>query len=211
VTPSAGSDRLTRVLVIGTSLAWLIAWLFGYIQQASMLAGFIPGRFTVHPGGWPGVPAFLTPLSATLVHADLTHIGFNMLTLLFIGRLAENVLGWRLLGLLYLIGAYASAGGQFLAGPRSMDPMIGASGAISAVMGAYVMLFSRAEVKRIGPIPAHVVKGLWLAAAWISIQWLIGVAAGGSGLRVAIAAHIGGFLAGLLLARPLLAWRYRGA
>ena len=56
-----------------------------------------------------------------------------------------------------------------------------------------------------------IVRALWLAIAWTAVQWLIGVAAGGSGYAIAWAAHVGGFLAGLALTRPLLAWRYRGA
>jgi membrane associated rhomboid family serine protease len=72
-------------------------------------------------------------------------------------------------------------------------------------------LFSRNEVKRIGPIPAHWVRALWLAVAWTGVQWMVGLASAGSGYAIAWAAHVGGFLAGLALARPLLSWRYRGA
>jgi membrane associated rhomboid family serine protease len=206
-----GADRLTRPLVIVTFALWAIQALFGWIPYASIRGGFIPGRVTFNPPLWPSVPVPLTPLSATLIHADIFHAGLNLMTLLYIGRIVEGVIGPRLLALLYVVGAYVSAGGQFITNPQSMQPMIGASGAISAVMGAYAMMFSRSEVKRIGPIPAWVIRGAWLAVAWVGIQWMFGIAMGRSGVNVAIAAHIGGFLAGLVMARPLLAWRYRGA
>jgi membrane associated rhomboid family serine protease len=114
------------------------------------------------------------------------------------------------IAILYLVGAYAAAATQWAFAPASAVPMIGASGAISAVVGAYAVLFGRRRAKRLGPIPAHIVHIVWLAAAWIGIQLLIGFA-GMGGVTVAIGAHIGGFVAGLVLARPLLRWRYRRA
>jgi membrane associated rhomboid family serine protease len=122
-----------------------------------------------------------------------------------------SILGVGPLAFLYVVGAYLAAGGQYLIDPASPIPMIGASGAISAIIGVYALLFSRNEVKRIGPIPAHWVRALWLAVAWTGVQWMVGLASAGSGYAIAWAAHVGGFLAGLALARPLLSWRYRGA
>jgi membrane associated rhomboid family serine protease len=89
--------------------------------------------------------------------------------------------------------------------------MIGASGAISAVLAVYALLFSRNEVRAIGPIPAHWVRALWLAAGWTGVQWLLGFATSRGSYQIATAAHVGGFLVGLAMARPLLAWRYRRA
>src|SRR3546814_14884310 len=80
--------------------------------------------------------------------------------------------------------------------------MIGASGAISAVMGTYALLYSQNQVKAIGPLSAHAVRILWLAAAWMAIQFMIGIVGLGGIGRIAIGAHIGGFVAGLLLTRP---------
>ena len=90
-------------------------------------------------------------------------------------------------------------------------PMVGASGAISAVLGAYAMLFGRNRVRSRIPALALWLNALWLAAAWIGLQLLIGFTFETAGARIAIAAHIGGFLVGLLLAKPLLLLRYRGA
>ena len=89
--------------------------------------------------------------------------------------------------------------------------MIGASGALSAVVGAYALLFGQSRARAIGQFSAGVVHVVWLAAAWIGIQLMIGVAGLGGFGTIAIGAHIGGFLAGLAMARPLLLWRYRHA
>ncbi|WP_260582327.1 rhomboid family intramembrane serine protease [Sphingopyxis sp. PET50] len=62
----------------------------------------------------------------------------------------------------------------------------------------------------IGPIPGHWVRALWLAAAWIGLQLLIGLTGGAGFGNIAIWAHVGGFVAGLLLARPVLRWRFKG-
>lgn len=131
--------------------------------------------------------------------------------LVYCGRMLERALGWRAMAALYLVGAYAGAVGHWALEPMSFSPMIGASGAISAVLAAYAMLFAERPVPAIGPIPSRVVRVAWLAAGWIVIQLMIGFASGAGGGAIAIGAHIGGFAAGLLLARPLLLWRYRGA
>jgi membrane associated rhomboid family serine protease len=140
------------------------------------------------------------------------HIGFNMFMLLFCGRQVEHVLGWGGTLFLYGVGAYAACLAQWAIDPVSTNPMVGASGAISAIIATYSLLYSQQQVRRIGPLSANVVRVLWLAAGWIGIQLMIGVAtAGGFGDlgQIAIAAHIGGFLAGLVLTRPLLRWRFR--
>jgi membrane associated rhomboid family serine protease len=89
-------------------------------------------------------------------------------------------------------------------------PMIGASGAISAIVAAYAMLYGGSRTQGVGPLPAGLIHALWLGAAWTGINLLIGLTTM-MGQPVAIGAHIGGFLIGLILARPLLLWRYRKA
>ena len=163
------------------------------------------------PEGLPlVVPSLLTPLSATLVHGGAMHLVFNLIMLMFCGRLLERAIGGARIGILYVVGAYAAAAVQWAIDPVSTVPMIGASGAISAIVGAYSLLYGERRAKRIGPIPADVVHVAWLAAAWVGMQLLIG-AAGVGGMTVAIGAHIGGFIAGLAIARPLLLSRYRDA
>ena len=89
--------------------------------------------------------------------------------------------------------------------------MIGASGAISAVIGAFALSFG--QQKRIVSSPSlnRTLNALWLLAAWIVLQMMTGLLAGAQGFLLATPAHIGGFVAGLLLQRPLLLWRYRKA
>ena len=134
-----------------------------------------------------------------------------MLMLLFCGRFVEQALGPGLMAILYIVGAYAAAFAQYAVDSISVIPMVGASGAISAILGAYALLFARNRVDAVCPIPGHVVRIVWLTLAWIGIQLMIGVATSGDLQGIAIFAHIGGFVAGLLLTRPLLEWRFRSA
>jgi len=181
------------------------------IHDATIVAGaFIPARWS----GLPfigGVPAWLTPLTATLIHSNLMHLGFNLLMLFFCGREDEVALGPAGVAVLYLVGAYTAAIGQFLVGPQSTIPMIGASGAISALVGAYALLYGQRRPSVAHPEIARWLHIAWLAAAWLGIQLLVGFASATQGIMVAAAAHVGGFIGGLLLARPLLLWRYRKA
>lgn len=208
--PQIPEGRVTHAIAIGTAIVFFVLWIAGWLDMASLRAGFIPARasgLADIPGGFP---VWLTPLSATLLHAGLLHLGFNLLMFVFCGRFVESVIGGLPSVVLYIVGAYAAALAQFAAGPSSNVPMIGASGAISATVGAYAVFFSRSKVKGIGPFSPFVVRVVWLAAGWVFLQSLIGLAAVAGG-QVAIAAHIGGFVAGLALARPLLMWRYRSA
>ncbi|PHR16846.1 MAG: rhomboid family intramembrane serine protease [Sphingopyxis sp.] len=207
--------KLTNGLIIANVVIYLVIWIFGWEQDALLRGGMFPIRLSdasldmsVH--GWL-VPAWLTPLSSAFLHSGLLHIGFNMLMLLFCGRFVEQALGPGLMAILYVAGAYAAAFAQSAADSSSMVPMVGASGAISAILGAYALLFARNRVDAVGPIPGHVVRIIWLTLAWIAIQLMIGVASSGSLQGIAIFAHIGGFVAGLLLTRPLLEWRFRSA
>ena len=207
--------HFTNAIAGVTVAAFLLVMISGYGDLANALGGFIPARVQglVQFSGLPvpPVPVWLTPLTATLLHGGWMHLAFNMITLVYCARFVEYLLGgWRLL-LLYVVGAYAATAAQWAAGPASVDPMIGASGAISAVIGTYAVVFSQREVKPIGPIPASVVRIVWMAMGWTILQLLIGLAGiGGGGPlgSIAIWAHIGGFVAGLILARPLLRWRF---
>lgn len=208
------SGRTTNFIAIATLLVFLAIQLGGIIDLAAVIGGFIPVRVggVLPPAGLPytWLPLAITPLTATLLHSGWLHIGFNLLMLLFCGRQVEAVLGRWPLVILYIVGAYAAAAAQWAMEPSGTVPMIGASGAISALMGTYALLYSRQNVRSVGPIPASVVRVLWLAAGWIVLQAMIGLAmTGGNGAQIAVAAHVGGFVAGLLLTRPLLKWRFR--
>ena len=198
--------RATNTIALITCIAWAVAALTGRSEWVALQLGFIPVRQAINAAFV--VPYWLTPLTATLAHGGLVHLAFNMLLFVYCGRTLEATLGWGPMLILYVAGAYGAATGQYFMDPASSTPMIGASGAISAVLAVYALLFGRNEVKRIGPIPSHWVRALWLAAAWIGMQALIAVATLKTGFGVATAAHVGGFIAGLALARPLLSWRY---
>jgi membrane associated rhomboid family serine protease len=209
---------MTSVIAAVTFAAFLGSFLSGWVDILAYAGGFVPARVGdpafLDQAGLPvaAVPVLLTPLTATFLHGGWAHVGFNLLTLVFCGRQVEMVLGPRLLLLLYFVGAYAAAAGQWALGPGVVLPMIGASGAISAIIGAYALLFSNQKVRAFGPIPANVVRMLWLGAGWVFIQALVGIAGSSSGgsigdtslSQIAVGAHVGGFLAGMILTRPLL-------
>lgn len=199
----------TLAIAALTAAAWLIAWIAGWQEGAVVAGGFVPAHAL--GGGEGPVPALLTPLTATLVHSGIVHIVFNLIMLIFCGRSVEPVLGGRGIVILYLVGAYAAAAAQYAVGPGETVPMVGASGAISALLGAYALLFGRNKVKIAHPALATLLNALWLGAAWVALQILVGFTFETTGLRIAVAAHIGGFLAGLALAKPLLLLRWRGA
>jgi membrane associated rhomboid family serine protease len=200
----------TNIIVALTALAWVIAAVLGQSEKAAFALGFIPLRFVVAVP-WPAVPAFLTPLTATLVHSGLVHLGFNLLILVWCGAAVERVIGAPGLVILYLVGAYAAAGAQWGVNPHGTVPVIGASGAISAVMGAFALSFGRAKAFTNNLRVNRWINVAWLLVAWVVLQVMMGWLAGAQGYLLATPAHVGGFAAGLLLQRPLLLWRYRSA
>ena len=201
----------TIVISALTALAWLIAAITLSSDQAALALGFIPARVEGAAVPWATLPVFLTPLTATLVHAGLIHLGFNLLVFIWCGQAVERVLGRSGLIVLYLIGAYAAAAGQWLSDPSSVVPMVGASGAISAVIGAFSLSFGRPRQFTRSPQVNRWINAVWLMVAWVVLQLMMGWLAGGQGYLLAWAAHVGGFIVGILLQRPLLLWRYRHA
>jgi membrane associated rhomboid family serine protease len=201
----------TNIITAITALAWVIAVFAGQSDRAAYAMGFIPARLSGAGVPFAATPAILTPLTATLVHSGLIHLGFNLLVFVWCGTAVERVLGRSGLIVLYLIGAYASALAQWAVDPMGIVPMVGASGAISAVVGAFALSFGRAKQVSRSPTLNRWVNVIWLLAAWIVLQMMMGWLAGGQGYLLATPAHVGGFAAGLLLQRPLLLWRYRKA
>ena len=188
------------------ALAWAAALLAGpAIDILAAKAGMIPARLTGAAAGIWLVPAWLTPLTANLVHSGVLHLAFNALILIYCGQRVEPAIGGRWLALLLVAASYGAALGELAWAPGSTAPVIGASGATSGLLAMYAMLFSEQRVAARGPVPAHVVRALWLLVAWTGLQVLIGLA---SGWQVAVAGHVGGFATGLLLARPILNRRF---
>ena len=200
----ARAPRVAVAIAAVTVAAWLAQSLAG--PHAIFLGGFIPARASLAFPFAHAAPFALTPLSATLLHGGLLHIGLNLVMLVFCGRPVESVIGGARLALLYVFGAYAAAFGQYLVEPASQAPMIGASGAISAVLAAYALMFGRETSPTRG---GRLLRALWLLLAWTLIQWGISVATATGPFAIATAAHVGGFAGGLALTPVLLAWRYR--
>jgi membrane associated rhomboid family serine protease len=201
----------TIAISIVTAAVWLLIALLGADERAAVVMGVVPARLSGLIDITPAVPAWLTPVTATLVHGGMLHLALNLLMLVWCGTMVERVLGASSLLFLYVVGAYTSAIAQWLVDPVSPTPMIGASGAISAVIGAFALMFG--QQKRIVSSPRlnRTLNALWLLVAWVVLQLMTGFLGGTQGYLLATPAHIGGFAAGLLLQRPLLLWRYRKA
>ena len=203
--------RATVAIALTTVFASLVTSIFRIDTWAIATGSFIPAALTLEADFFR-VPFVLTPLTATLLHDGMLHLIFNMLMQLICGRAVEGALGPVNLVILYVVGAFAAAAGQFVIDPNSMIPMIGASGAVSAVIGAYAMLFGRNRVPVADPRLALWLNVVWLLAAWVILQLAMGIVfSAGGGVLLAVGAHIGGFIAGVIMARPLLLWRYRKA
>ena len=207
---SWATARVTLAISLATAAVWAALTMIGANEWAVLWGGFIPARAGLEGDG-ALAPFWLTPLTATLVHANIVHVGFNLLILVFCGRPTEGVIGRAPFIILYLVGAYAAAAAHYVFFPDDPIPMIGASGAVSAVLGAYAILFGRNRVKVASATLALWLNAAWLMAAWIVLQLIVGYTFSQSGLGIAITAHIGGFLVGVALAYPLLLLRYRNA
>jgi membrane associated rhomboid family serine protease len=164
--------------------------------------GLVPCRLTGACRVGPELPSpILTIFTSMFMHGGLFHIGGNMLYLWIFGNNVEDTLGHGRYLLFYLLSGIAAALAQTAVGPSSMVPMVGASGAVSGVLGAYLLLFPHAHVTtliilgfffRLVHIPAMVVLGFWIV-----LQVLNGLGSFGSSGGVAFFAHIGGFLVGM--------------
>jgi membrane associated rhomboid family serine protease len=147
------------------------------------------------------LPVYFNFLSSMFMHGSIAHIFGNMLFLWVFGDNLENLLGHVRFALFYIVCGFAAAIAQIIMGPDSIIPMLGASGAISGVLGGYVLLFPQRQVRAIifhflTTVPAFVAIGLWIVYQLI-LGYMTDPGTGG----VAYAAHIGGFIAGLALVK----------
>jgi membrane associated rhomboid family serine protease len=147
----------------------------------------------------------LTIFTSMFAHGGWLHVGGNMLYLWIFGKNVEDSMGHGRFLVFYLICGMAAAAAQYLQNPASAIPMIGASGAVSGTLGAYILLHPHARIwtlvifgffVRTIPVPAFVVLGFWVVLQFANS--LLTFARGDTG-GVAFLAHVGGFLAGLLL------------
>ncbi len=152
----------------------------------------------------PYIPNSATVFTSMFLHGGLFHLGGNMLYLWIFGNNIEDSMGHIKFIVFYLICGTAAVFAHTVVNPSSKLPMIGASGAIAGVLGAYLLLFPRARVLtliflgffiRVIEIPALIVIGFWIIIQFLSGAMSVGVAGGG----IAYFAHIGGFLSGFAL------------
>lgn len=147
------------------------------------------------------IPAALTLLTSMFLHGGWMHLLGNMLYLWVFGNNIEDVMGHARFVVFYLLCGVLAALSHAVTDLSSQVPMVGASGAISAVLGAYLLLFPRAHVLVLIPgvgmtrVAAGLVLGMWFVTQLVSG----GLSIGATGEGVAFFAHIGGFLAGMAL------------
>ncbi len=158
---------------------------------------FVPSRFLANPVG-----DFLTLFTAMFMHAGWLHLGGNMLYLWIFGDNVEDRFGHLKFIIFYLICGLAATFAQLAFSIGSDVPNLGASGAIAGVLGAYILLFPKSNVRvlqgsRVIQVSALIVIGIWIVLQFFSgIGSIVSTAQTGG---VAYMAHIGGFVAGFLL------------
>jgi membrane associated rhomboid family serine protease len=155
--------------------------------------GLVPANLTGQAGAVQtgGPPVILTVFTSMFLHADPLHIGGNMLYLWIFGNNVEDRLGRPLFLVFYLAGGVIAAVAQVAIAPDSTVPVIGASGAIAAVLGAYVVFYQLLQV------PAILILGLWFLIQVASAVLSLGDPSTSGG--VALFAHVGGFVAGVIV------------
>jgi len=145
------------------------------------------------------LPVYFNFLSSMFMHGGVMHLLGNMLFLWIFGDNLEDLIGHVRYAAFYILCGFAAALGQIIMGPDSVIPMLGASGAISGVLGGYILEFPTRPVRAIilrmyTTVPAYVAIGIWIV-----YQLVLGYLTPSEGGGVAYAAHIGGFIAGVVL------------
>ena len=223
---------VTYGLIAANVLAWALLQGLGtepLLSRSVCQLGLTPGELlqTVAPGARVPVsetavcivtdmPSWFTPLTSMFMHGSWLHLIGNMWFLWIFGNNVEDSMGHVRFVAFYLLCGLAAAAAQTLANPDSIIPMVGASGAIGGVMGAYVVLYPRVKVHMLVflglfvttiAVPAVFMLGYWFALQLLS-GWLSNAAEGG----VAFWAHAGGFAVGaglvLLFRNPRLLERH---
>jgi membrane associated rhomboid family serine protease len=145
------------------------------------------------------LPVYFNFLSSMFMHGDIMHLLGNLLFLWIFGDNIEDRIGHLRYAIFYIVCGIAAAIAQIIMGPSSIIPTLGASGAISGVLGGYVLLFPHKRVRAfifrfLTEVPAYAAVGIWIV-----YQLVLGYMSPAEGGGVAYAAHIGGFFAGLAL------------
>jgi len=209
--PSRTRPGVTILLIAANAFLFLYELSLGpNIQPFILQAAFVPARYLGGLGsvGGGSLPAgFASALLSMFLHGGWTHFLGNMLFLWIFGDNVEDHLGHLRFLFFYLASGFAATAAQAFMDPASTVPMIGASGAISGVLGAYLFLYPRARIVslvflgifvQIMQVPAIVFLPIWFLIQFFSGLASLGVPTAHSG-GVAFFAHIGGFVAGSLL------------
>jgi membrane associated rhomboid family serine protease len=213
--PSATTPYVTIGILIGCALVYVWQHLLladAGAQQAAYAFGVVPAVLTgreVLPAQIAVIPGWASIVTSMFMHGGFWHLAGNMLYLWVFGNNVEDAMGHSRFLVFYLLCGVAAVFAQVLPNPGSIIPMVGASGAISGVLGAYMLLFPRARVLLGLPIGFLIVQlgrfpAIWVLAAWFVMQLIMGAMAaaqpvGESQGGIAFGAHIGGFIAGLAL------------
>jgi len=209
---------VTRALLLLNLAAFVLELRHGDALEALFSRfGVIPSHWLGglgHPIAWP--QQLLTLVTSQFLHGGFFHLASNMLYLWIFADNVEDRLGHMRFLLLYLGSGVAAAVAQMLATPHATVPMVGASGAIAGILGAYLLLFPAAKIVTLVPVgwfwetvelPAFLFLGFWFLLQWIQGLTSIGQMAHVGG--IAVWAHIGGFVSGMLgilLSRPRQRW-----
>jgi membrane associated rhomboid family serine protease len=206
--PSSIMPIVTVALIISCVLAFFWELSLGQHLNAAMFSyGVTPATLVGDnqlPAAMYRIPPWATLLTSMFLHGGWMHLIGNMLYLWIFGDNVEDAMGHTRFIVFYVVCGIAAALAQALPDPSSTVPMIGASGAISGVLGAYLLLFPRTHVlvflplgvfSRLIHLPALLVLGFWFVLQIISSAMASDETGGG----VAWGAHIGGFVAGMIL------------
>jgi membrane associated rhomboid family serine protease len=217
--PTLATPIATIALIAANVVMWVVVQGMGAEPRLSASIcelGVIPGElFGRLPAGYVlpmgpdaacemGGPAWYTPLTSMFLHGGWLHLIGNMWFLWVFGNNVEDSMGHLRYITFYLLCGVAAAAVQSVLDPSSAIPMVGASGAISGVMGAYVLLYPRVQVHMLVVLVIIVtrirVPAFMMLGYWFLLQLLGGAATSGSeDGGVAFWAHVGGFLAGAAL------------
>jgi membrane associated rhomboid family serine protease len=209
--PTSLTPFVTLGLIAACALVflWQVSLPPGAAERAVYAYGMIPAVLFGEarlPPDLAVIPAGLSVLTAMFLHGGWMHLIGNMLYLWIFGNNIEDAMGHLRFVAFYLLCGAAAALTQALQDPGSSVPMIGASGAIGGVLGAYALLFPRAHVLVLVPIGFFVttvrIPALLVLGFWFVLQFVQSAMAPVAGGGVAYWAHIGGFIAGLVLIVP---------
>jgi len=213
--PARLKPVVTVTIIVLCALAFVWELQLGKRADAALaVLGFTPNTF-VHPdeaqAPWLGLAPWQTIFTSMFLHAGVLHIAGNMLYLWIFGNNIEDAMGHVKFALFYLACGVAAALTMLLVDPSSHTPVVGASGAISGVLAAYMLLYPRARVHVVVPLIIVFypfwVRAVWVVGIWFAMQLVTAVLTPASEPGTAWWAHVGGFVAGLALT-PLLKSRH---